>query len=503
MLIIPFLTLGALLFSKSSKANIYADDAGFLSLHTNGDISTWWLDFLHYVPGRNLHIFWQNLYLSLSGTEIHQFWIYHTVQLLLYLSVGFMCTRFLIKNGVGKYLSLFVIFLMLLLPTNSVILMWASSLPMHITSTMFLLLFLFHVNMHPERNDPKPQYTNYLAVLCAILSLFTYDQSAAVVLFVTFLLIIRSIFVNSFLQKIPLRDLPRLPLWLLSIASFIYLLIFLNGRGLGDNLTLGSSSAGRLLGNIALPIKIFSKIANGESSRVAEYFGGNLAVGLVVLVALSIFVVMILVLVFKSQMRMELDSSNWNVALFYLLLSFVAFLPAATWYVAPRHIFLPVVLLSLGFAFILSQYTSQYILKQQLIFLRPIALMLVFGIFLGFNSQMNAWVERDKNRQIFYSQLEGEVLANFPDSCIIVSQAITTNDGILYSESFSSAMKFYAGKSLQLFDNRCNGSPFIVEGKYNCDATSSRDQWVELYSFQQSKLYPANFVFSIREVCTS
>ena len=503
MLIIPFLALGTLLFSRSASANIYADDAGFLSNYTNGNISTWWLDFLHYVPGRNFHIFWQNLFLSLSGTNIHQFWVYHTIQLLLYLLVGFMGAKFLIRNGVSKYLSLSVIFLMLLLPTNSAILMWASSLPMHITSTILLLLFLFHVITHPDQNDQKSWFINFLAVSCAILSLFTYDQSAAVVLFVTFVLMIRSIFGSFFLQKIPLRYLPKSLLYLLSTASLVYVLIFLNGRGLGDNLTLGSSSAERLLGNLALPIKIFSKIANGESSRVAEYFGGNLAVGLVVLVVLSIFGALISILLLKYQKRRQLEFSNRNVALFFILLSFVAFLPAATWYVAPRHTFLPVVLFSLGFAFVLSEYTSQYISKQHILFLRPVAVALVFGIFLGFNSQVNAWVDRDKNRQIFYSQFEQEVLSNFPDSCIIVSQTITTSEGILYSESFSSARKFYAGKSLKLNDNGCNRTPSISDGVYHCEATPTKNQWVELYSFEQSKFYPTNFTFSMREVCKS
>ena len=501
MLIIPFLALGSLLFSKSARANIYADDAGFLSQYTNGNISTWWLDFIHYVPGRNFHIFWQNFYFFLSGTEIHQFWVYHTIQLLLYLTVGFMCARYLIRNGISKYLSLSVIFLMLLFPTNSVILMWASSLPMHITSTILLLFFLFHVITNPDRNDQKSWYINFLAVSGAILSLFTYDQSAAVVLFVTFTLFIRSIFGGCFLQNLPLRDLPRSLLYLLSIASLSYLLIFLNGRGLGNSLTLGSSSAERLLGNLALPIKIFSKITNGESSRVAEYFGGNLEAGLVGLVTLSLFGVLILVRVLKFQLRRQLDFSNRNCSLFFMLLSFVAFIPAATWYVAPRHIFLPVVLFSLGFAFILSEYTSRYISKSQVLFLRPIALVLVFGMFLGFNNQVNACVDRDGNRKIFYSQLEEEIRRTFPNSCIIVSQAITTSAGILYSESFSSARKFYAGNSLKLDDNGCNRTPSSFDGTYNCEATSPMHQWVELYGFEQSKYSPTKFTYSIREVC--
>ena len=70
--ILGFILVSVIVGLKSLESNIYADDAGFISNFNSGNFSSWIQDFRNYVPGRNLHIFWQYLFFEMLDMNQNQ-----------------------------------------------------------------------------------------------------------------------------------------------------------------------------------------------------------------------------------------------------------------------------------------------------------------------------------------------------------------------------------------------------------------------------------------------
>jgi hypothetical protein len=372
---------------------------------------------------------------------------------------------------------------------------------MHINSTLFLIFFLFRFIRFEDERQGVGQLKDSLACIAAILALFTYDQSASVVLVFSVFLLARSVSNSPIFHKIPVRKLSWPLTSLLALSSIMYILVFLNGRGIGENLTIGSNSAERLIGNLILPLKIFRKISSGESSKIASYLGGNTIVTLICLIALTLVLSLTFTFLFRNRRQGLVDARALSLAILFVSLSFISYLPAASWYVAPRHLFLPAVLFSLGSAFALSSIGDFFSRSVVSRIFRPIAALLVFGLLLSFNAQSAQWVARDEARKILYQQFNDLINTEHNGACIVVNPDVITGEGLLYSESFESARKYYAGESLRQKIGECQSAPIVADGKYLCDWESGQTNWLELTSFRQSKISPIKFTFLLTEIC--
>ncbi len=80
LLIVCYLTVWAYLTYKTFKIKIFADDAGFVKEFSTNGFSGLVESFASYVPGRNLHILWQDLFFAASSYQSDDFWKYTSVQ---------------------------------------------------------------------------------------------------------------------------------------------------------------------------------------------------------------------------------------------------------------------------------------------------------------------------------------------------------------------------------------------------------------------------------------
>lgn len=476
-----FVSLFCWFFARTRNAKISADDAGFLKDFANGNFNDWFNSLVGYVPGRNLHILWQDGLLLLTGTTISGFWKYHLIQSFVYTLVFVAIYLIIMKNGGKKSVALFVGIGMSLFPLYTSVLLWASALPMHLFSTLFLLTGLSVLSKSPRNQEIVETRRILLGAFFLSIAMFTYDQSAAVVLSVTLLTLFSQ--VSSDLRlKLPIISSKKLLLLLVSVSVF-YLYVFFSGRGTGNNLTVGSGTLERLSGNILLPVKAYLKIRGG-------FIGGYSIFQLDPYVALAInlgifLIVAVICLVLYKRIRggaYVQNSQNLLSSIFFLFLAVAAYMPSAIWYVAPRHLFLPVVLGSIFVGILVSEFLKIVALKtwiKSLAFLSCV--LLVISSSLAFNRQIASWDARDRYRVSFYEALNSS-LQKLENPCILIGQVLNNVDTYLYSENINAALKFYSGKEQKSEPGCSVPAVETTAGSFVCQ-DSNEDSWYEIRSY--------------------
>ena len=488
---------------RSLRANISNDDAGFMYASIAGDFKDFTRLFLDYVPGRNLHIAWNEVLFAVSGTSQSTFWIYHATQALTYAGVIFLIYKLQLQAGVRKNIALIFSLIALYCPAFSVILLWSTSLPQHLMSSVFLLIGIVYllqiVNPESTLRTTKIHVSRFLIGLLFTLSMFTYDQAAAVVLFTTALIAFVYVFQKNF--SVDLRGPGRILVSYLISISVFYLVVFFSGRGTGDNLTVGGGTLDRLAGNLLIPLRVLSKIQTHSASAKSYFFYNPSIVFVVLALGIILFSIFIGRILYVEWVRkVSRDSRKLFLGLIFLALSFAAYMPAAVWYVSPRHLYLPLILAIIGmsilFDFVYSRAKMPYWVNGMLILSALLSIVLVI---VGFHAQISSWENRDQTRIQIYGDLEKD-MSKLGVQCIIVDPDLNATDPFLYSEVPNYAIEYYAGRPVGK-TKKCEFSPVLLNGnQYLCNEIN-RETWYLLSDYRRNTR-SSDFVFELTQVCS-
>jgi hypothetical protein len=338
-----------------------------------------------------------------------------------------------------------------------------------------------------------------LGVVFLSLAMFTYDQSAAVVLFIT-LLVLSAQASSKFRMSLPIHSSKKLLCMLLAVSVF-YLLVFFSGRGTGNNLTVGSGTLGRLSGNILLPIKAYLKIRGGFIGGYS-IFQLNPYVALFINLGLFLVIAAICLILFKRLRSGAYSAGSKNLlsSIFFLCLAAAAYMPSAIWYVAPRHLFLPVVLGSIFVGILISEFLKIMELKT---WIKSIAVfsgaLLLISSSLGVSRQISSWDARDSYRVAFYDALNSRLEA-IKNPCVVISQKLNSVDSYLYSENINAALKFYSGQD-QVSEPMCDvPATETGEGSFICQ-DSNQDSWYEIRSYSLKYGAGRENYFDLKKIC--
>lgn len=494
-----FLISGVYVSVKTFRVNIVADDAQFIYGIANGGPSEWFQSFVNYVPGRNLHIAWQALIFSEIPASVNTFGTFHILQSVSYSLIFAVMFAILVKLGLSRLLSLFIVISAMLFPLFTSVVLWANGLPQHIFSSLLLLLGLLLLLKSSKIQDVNlPLGVSIWAIVLFVLSLFTYDQSGCVVILILVLCALVKFFPNT--QKfLPIRT-SKILIGGLFVSVVIYLIVFFHGRGTGNNLTFGSGTLARLLGNLFLPLKFLGKIKS-NSVNGFSFFHFNPNVSITLLASLVITLASITCWLFFSKLEIhECISIEMNKIFLFLILGIAAYFPAAVWYVSPRHLFLPGLFAFLALGVNLNLLGEQLPTSRKISSLRYLGgLLSLTACLVGFNGQITDWVNRDEIRQKLYSTL-GSELATIGEPCVVLGRELNSTDLYLYSENLNYAMDYYKGIPIGSVSH-CNIPPVEHNPfEFTC-AYGNPEKWVQLRGYTYSKKKGAFLNFELPKVC--
>jgi len=499
LLILIGLAISVYFGCRSLGANISWDDAGFIFGITSGSPSTWIDSMLAYVPGRNLHIFWQVILFSVTGGSKSDLITYHLIQAGFFGLVGLFVFLILKRGGASKFVSVYLGLLVLVFPLFSSILLWANSLPQHIISSLLFLVGIFLVLPDDQRIfEKRPVTFSILAWFAITLSMFTYDQSAATAALLTFVLLLKSAF-RVRLKWIPIHTTPLLS-WLMAFSLSGYFYIFFSGRGTGDNLTFGSKTVSRLIENLMIPTKVMRKFQDGSASGKSYfYFEPSVILWILALFCLLLILISVKVLFVNSTIPFKLGLHSIQLSVLFLVLAFSAYLPAAIWYVAPRHLYFPALLFFISAGFLIDYISFRIPIDSKLrLFSFSTALIVYLGAAFGFNGQLNEWMKRDLFRSNFYQEL-APALEKQGLECVVISRVLNNSDVYLYSEVLNTAIEYYNGRSIG-DSNKCASAPTeLADHVFKC-YEGNLENWAELTAYSAKK-DARNFQFDFVKIC--
>ena len=478
---------------RTKNANIFADDAGFLGTFALNGFSTLGKDMANYVPGRNLHVFFQDIWFAISSTEINTFYIYHLMQSVMYVAVFFIAYKVMKRAGAPEFQALSLSVFGALFPLTAIVSLWASALPMHLTSTLFLL---FAIYMIVPGHSGKQNYfgSSFLLVLFLGISMFIYDQSAAVVLSLTLVSLYLTLLKRPN-QWLLILGRCEVTLGLLLLSGFYLMVIFL-GRGIGSSLTIGHQTLGLLIGNLFFPLKAYFKIRDEHSLA----FGLNEVTSFLILFAfvlISIYFFIKFVFSF-TKLKQDLGLSNQSkLAIFFFLLSVTSFLPSALWYIAPRHLFLPLILFTTSLS--LCNFREFSFLKYGRGFAHILVSVSLLLCFFAQSKVISDWLTRDSLRQSFYLVLANSS-SNAKKECFVQGSQLTDISSIVYSEKLNIAMDFYLGGNQERLQGCFHEPKLVTRSVWSCDPLTDH-YWYQIDGYQMKN---ATFVTKIhaKKICS-
>jgi len=493
--------LYAILGYRALSSNISNDDAGFIYTAASGNINDWLQAFVNYVPGRNLHILWNVILFSFIGSAESSFWVYHFIQGITYFAISVIAYRVQRQAGVKQNIAIFFSLLSLFCPAFSSILLWATSLPQHLFSTLFLLTGL-HLILIDKTRSPlsiNPFLRIFLITIFLSLAMFTYDQAAAVVLFVTLLLTIQKLFNSRHLRNVFYGG--NFSYFSLLALSCLYLAIFFEGRGTGNSLTVGGGTFQRLSSNLLIPVNVLKKIhAHSDSAKSYFYFNPTLIFFFSIFVGIAIFYLLLRSTILNPK-NPSLDSKiSLKIGVLFLSFSLASYIPAAVWYVSPRHLYLPIALGMIGVSMVISFIYDQSVLNNFVhIALRMVSVLALALSIFAFNSQISAWLERDEFRSQLYMGLENYMKENRLD-CILVDSSLNEQDPYLYSEVPNYALDYYNKRPIG-GDSKCEFSPTKSSPMEFACNPENRETWNLLTGYSSRRDSVMKFKFATEPIC--
>jgi len=478
-----FLAVGLVLGFRTRNANIFADDAGFIHSFINGDLNSYLQDLQTYVPGRNLHIFWQYSLYGILGTSKSSFIAYHVLQSILFVSVGYAINLVLLKLSVQKLIASLIGLIFIFLPFNTMVLLWPSALPMHIFSSLFVLTFIL-IGLS-QIISGRTNFGVTALLFFGTLAMFTYDQSAAVII-VLFLAIIyeniRAFFVNS---RIRIIHLKKVEILIIFLILCIYAANFILNRATGNGPIFTFESISRLVINLFPPLKVYQKLHSDPNYDFAKFFGTSL--NTLLNVSLIVFLCLSLLILRLSRLRSFLFKMTRDVfsssVLIWFGMGFIAYFPIATWYISPRHLYLPFAFWSIGIGILIERSFSTITKKK---ILEVGASLLLFSILifsaLQFNNGITKWLDRDTLRQSTYASISNFENIYGDNLCFHVLNKNSDSENLFYSEQIPSALHFYAPNK-SMGSAICGNDDFKVTETTNfCNELTSRQKarWFNL-----------------------
>ncbi|MEK6794987.1 MAG: hypothetical protein AABZ39_09435 [Spirochaetota bacterium] len=400
----------------------YSDDVAFL--YQNQTLPQIISSALRYVPGRNLHIIWQQLlFFICGGSTPEHIASLHLIQSILdALNVTLV---FIIMRSLKVPLLWAFIAAMLFgaFPNHAETHFWLSSAPMNIISTMFLLIFMLLAVVAIKNSTRITGARSTILFfasqfLCFLGALFTYDQTFFI-LFLVLALQLYILFRNGFpLKKCVLAVVPFL---IIGLAYAFMKLALARGGSAGGPSAIFSSK------NIAIQfLNSLQYMLNPFTDAYSAFFSGTLFVpgidhAVSVIAASLVCCGSIASLVYsafnsrKEETTGDLAFHGWRRSILLVLVSlflcFSGYLPNYLWGLAPRHNYLPSVGLFLFFAALMSIPYAIIHSKRRMLFIvtNGALLILVFPVIVFFfmrtNEQKQEWIEAYQLKKNLYTDI--------------------------------------------------------------------------------------------------
>jgi hypothetical protein len=429
------------LFLITYQIKIYADDAGFISSYELSDDKKSLNRILQYVPGRNLHILWQDLGFYITAIDFESFWRHRMLQTFMFTLIGYLVYKIVCLITHDKFYSLLVGLLVIFFPIYQDVNWWANALPQHIISSLFvLLLIIVQIKIINLRS-------RFLAVnVLAILAIFTYDQSAAA----AFLLLIMESYSywsktkNS--GKINLIFISQSTLMFLLFVIYLQLVLSRNGNGP----ELSTSSIPRLLRNLLLPLFYIL-----ENEKYLKY---------------ALIAIIIILLLFYRATKNGIVKIFSNVFTLsnskYLILALASYVPIAVWWVSPRHLYLPGIL----FVIWLSQIAFSLI-QSELLKLPMLKFFTLFIVFLSICVTSVLAVNKtsySSEREKIYFSLIKSIPEDEPGKYCYGIDINSDVYNLFRHEAIVHSLAFYSGNS-QFSRSKCSPNPvYEINNEKKC-----------------------------------
>jgi hypothetical protein len=425
-LILPSLIWLSVTLNFTLRANIYADDAGLIGKFQVGNLQSFTQDFANWVPGRNLTIFFQYLLFSLTSSNIDTFWYYHFVAQVFYLCIGLVIGNLVIKFSGSKFLSGFIVLVFLCNPLNAQVINWSLGLPQHILSTLISITTIYLLFRKNSRRN------KLLIMAGLVLMIFTYDQSAALAIFIIFYSLTR---INVKLNVITLKSGVYFNLFGIFLILVFVLVSYFGRISLGFASNLSKDSLGLLKQNLYL-------LPKDKASEIWHAVFGGIPQQFVLIMATSLAYF----LYFKREdihvLFKQMNLHKAGVGVFFLSTSFVSFLPAALWYPDKRHYFLPGVLLLLSVVTIIIALNFT-VSRKVVVAQRIVAVISVLCLLQLQMNSLKIWDQRDDLRKEFYLDLSATRKLYPEGTNFFVDDSNSYMQNLFYSEYMPSAYSFY------------------------------------------------------------
>jgi hypothetical protein len=424
--LLPGFTWLCLTLSYTVNANIYADDALLLKSFEDGNFNTYIREFLYWVPGRNLTIFFQYIFFGVTSTSISTFGLYHFFAQLLYVCTAGLVGLLTFKLTRSKFLAFIITSFFLFNPLNIQIINWALALPQHVIPTLFSIVTVYLLF------KPNSQKNEILIMCGLVIMIFTYDQSAALAFFVILYCLIPSksrFFVINFKSSLLFK------IFSFALIFSYFSVSYFGRRTLGYKSTLSENSLDLLQKNLIYRpihnISQFTEIILGKYAGVASLFASISLLAILILCRRLIL----------AQLKQQ-DVNKIKLCLFFFILSFVSFLPAALWYPNLRHFFLPTALMMICIGVFINDFNLIRNWRSHL--LQNLILVLTFLLVAQLQVKgLSDWQDRDDIRKNFYLELS-EKMKEYPDqSNFFIDDSSAPVNDLFYSEWMPSAYRYY------------------------------------------------------------
>jgi hypothetical protein len=351
-----FLATTILFGTGAGRLGFYSDDAGFLVTLGGKGVTETLRSARDYVPGRNLHIIWQQLIFVLGGNSPGDLGALHAIQSCIdgiAVALFYLLLRRLRLPALWAVVgaATFAFY-----PNHGETHFWLSSAPMNLLSTLWFLCFAYVTVVAGERTtrtgEREPVWLLGLGVFFFGLALFTYDQTFFVLLFV---LAVRA---AQLVRRRVSLDAPLVMLGLGYVALILLYLALKRHPQSGPTLTHLDASHiwNNLLFSVASTVGWFFRYwfdfllqtASDRDRVVGDYAAIVFATICGALIARELFAWLS-----RAPSRTSLAAGltrslalvAGGVACFFL-----AYLPTYVWFIAARHDFLPTAGLALAVA---------------------------------------------------------------------------------------------------------------------------------------------------------
>jgi hypothetical protein len=434
--------------SRAQTLGFYSDDAGFLVSLPRADLEQTLRLAAAYVPGRNLHIVWQQLLFILAGSSPTDLGKLHYAQAGLdTLAVGlfYLLSR---QIGLPPVWSFVASVLFAFFPNHDETHFWLSSAPMNVLSTIFVLgyaIIAIRIMRRRATGNRSPFGRSLAEFVLFVFALFTYDQTVLV------LLLILGVRFGTLLHA---RAYARAgTLALLYGACFLFYIFLKINPSSGPTLTNVSLSHIKEMIQTSVSViagQSFRSVitdALQTSTRTDQLVAALVSIGFLAASAVGVLRVVIrrypvdsstpLGAVYRSGDMRIVRGRPMRYAMVSLVAAafiFLAYAPNYIWFISPRHNFLPSVGLALGIG-ALGALIAGFIGTQMRVLMSAGLTMLLVAVMgmgvyvfvLADLSQKTSWIDSYVLRSQLYDELAtSTTLAN---KSVIIFENFPTNIG--------------------------------------------------------------------------